>query len=266
LRLVDTHAHLSSHRFKGLEEEVLRRAREAGVVAVIDPGCDLHSSRRAVENSRKFGEVYAAVGFHPSSASEIEGEALREMRRLAASEKVVAVGEVGLDLCRYGGVGLEAQLDALRRQLELAAELGLPAIVHCREREGVEPPGPAFEALLRLLSEEFPGVKGVMHCFSGTAELALEFVKLGWAIGMTGVVTFPKARRAREVAACVPLHALLLETDSPYLAPLPMRGKRCEPWMVRFVAQKVAALRGVPVEEVAEATAENARRLFGLGI
>jgi len=266
VELLDTHAHLSSPKFEGVEEEVLRRAKESGVIAVIDPGCDLASSRRAVGNAKRFEGVYAAVGFHPSRAAELDERALRELRKLARHEKVVAIGEVGLDLYRYGDIGLDIQLDALRRQLELAAELGLPCIVHCREGRDVEPPGPAFEALLRLLSEEFPEIKGVMHCFSGTAELALKFVELGWMIGITGVVTFPNARRTQRVAMEVAMGALLIETDSPYLAPLPMRGRTCEPWMVKFVAQKVASLKGASVEELGRKTTENARRLFNLRI
>lgn len=266
MKLVDTHAHLSSNQFEGKEEEVVRRAKEAGVVAIIDPGCDLPSSERAVRNAKNFAELYAAVGFHPSNAGKLCGDALERLRELAKREKVVAVGEVGLDLYRYSNAGLDIQLEALRKQVELAAELSLPLIVHSREGKDVHPPGPAFEALLLLFSEEFPQVKGVMHCFSGTAELALKFVEMGWMIGITGVVTLPKAKRTQEVAKEVPLRMLLIETDSPYLAPLPLRGRTCEPWMVKFVAQKVAALKKVSVEEVCLATVGNAKTLFGVGV
>ena len=249
----DTHAHYDDPRFDGDRDSLLAALPERGVGLVVDCGSDIPTSLSALELSRRYPHVYCACGIHPESAGEYTEEDLARVERLCREEKVVAVGEIGLDY-HYEDVPREIQQKAFRMQMRLAKELGLPVIVHEREAHG--------DGL--QIVDEFPGVTGVFHCFSGSAEFALELVRRGWYIGFTGVLTFKNARRAVEAAQSVPLDRILIETDCPYMAPEPFRGRRCDPRLVRFTAQKLAEIRGILPDEAAEITLENACRLFAI--
>ncbi|GAB6877716.1 TatD family hydrolase [Thermaerobacter litoralis] len=253
--LVDTHCHLDFPDYDGDRDRVVEAARAAGVAAMITIGIDLASSRRAVALAERYAGVYAAVGIHPHSAGESTPAALAELRRLAGHPRVVAIGEIGLDYHR-GRAGEEAQKRAFRAQLELAAELGLPVIIHQRD---------AVEDLWALLaSPDVPRVEGVLHCFSAGPEWAWRWTEASWFVGLDGPVTFKNGEAARAVARTVPLDRLLVETDAPFLAPHPYRGRRNEPAWVRLVAERIAAERGMALAELAARTTANAVRLFRL--
>lgn len=249
-RLIDTHAHLDLPQFDRDREEVIARARGAGI-GVITVGIDLESSAAAVRLADEYG-VYAAVGIHPHEAKrysdDLEGT-LARLEELAQDKRVVALGEMGLDYYRNYSPR-EAQLKLFRAQLELAAGLGKPVIVHNRQADG------DILALLKGI-----GVRGVVHSFSSPMEVAEELLRLGFYLGFSGPVTFPRAAQ-RELIRRVPLERVLVETDAPYLTPAPYRGKRNEPAYVRYVAQAIAELRGLAEEKVARQTTENAGRLF----
>ena len=249
----DSHAHLDEECFQADFDEILARMRENGVTGMMNVGCDEPSSRRSVALAHRFDWVAAAVGSHPDDAASVDGALIGRYRALCADPCVKAVGEIGLDY-HYEDVPREIQKVAFRMQLELARQVGLPVIVHEREAHG-----DALEILA-----DFSDVTGVFHCFSGSVEMAKELVRRGWYIGLTGVVTFKNARKAVEVAQSVPLDRLLIETDCPYMAPEPYRGRRNDPGFVPLVAEKIAALRGLSVSDVAAATSENAARLFRL--
>ena len=253
--LVDTHCHLDFPEFDDDRDRVVAAARAAGVAAVITIGTDLPSSRRAVELAERYPEVFAAVGIHPHSAAEATPAALAELRRLARHPRVLAIGEIGLDYYR-GREQAEVQKRAFRAQLELAADLGLPVVVHNREAEA-----DIWEELTRPGG---PRVRGVLHCFSAGVDWALRFCRQGLYIGLDGPVTFKNGERVREVARAVPADRLLVETDAPFLAPHPYRGRRNEPAWVRLVAERIAAERQCTLEELAARTTANAVRLFGL--
>ena len=250
----DSHAHLDDRAFNQDRDEIFADLPNHGVDLIMNIGCDLSSSLRSIALAHKYPFVYAAVGSHPDDADHLDDNLLTMYRQLCADEKVKAIGEIGLDY-HYEDPTREVQLPAFRRQLELAAELDLPVIVHEREAhaDGME------------LVRQFPTVTGVFHCYSGAVEQARELVKRGWYIGFTGVVTFKNARKALEVVKDLPLDRILIETDCPYMAPEPHRGRRCDSRMVPLVAARIAELRGLPVEEVARITTENARRLFRIG-
>lgn len=247
----DSHAHLDEDCFQPDFDEILANMRENGVTNLMNIGFDLASSERSIRLSEQYDWIYAAIGSHPDDAAQVDGARIEAYRRLAKHPRVKAIGEIGLDY-HYEDPVREVQKEAFRMQLELARELDLPVVVHEREAHG-----DAMEIL-----KDFPTVRGVFHCFSGSVELARELVKRGWYIGLTGVVTFKNARKAVEVAQSVPLERLVIETDCPYMAPVPYRGKRNDPSYVPLVAQKIAELRGLTAEEVGTATAENAKRLF----
>ncbi|RKY58146.1 MAG: hydrolase TatD [Candidatus Latescibacterota bacterium] len=247
----DTHAHLEDGRFSSDLDEVVRRAEEAGVKAILTAGTDLKTSRAAVELAERYGGVWAAVGVHPHEAEKATPEVLAEVEELASHEKVVAVGEVGLDFYRDRSPR-ESQLTAFRRQVELAGKLGLPLVVHSRG---------AVREVLDLL-KEFRGIRGVLHCFPGGLEEAEEALELGWYVGIGGTLTFPKSALP-EVVSALPLEGILLETDSPYLAPVPHRGRRNEPAYLVLVGEKLARIKDTSPQEVALCTTENARKLFG---
>lgn len=247
----DSHAHLCDRRFDYDRAEIIRTLGDFGVSRIMEVGCDLASSRRAVELAQKHPNIYAAVGSHPDDADQLTDETLDTYRQLAKNPKVRAIGEIGLDY-HYEDVPREIQQQTFIRQLELARELQLPVIVHERE---------AHADGLSII-RRFPEVTGVFHCYSGELELARELVKLGWYIGFTGVITFKNARKAVEVAENIPLHRLLIETDCPYMAPEPHRGQRCDSRMVPLMAAKIGEIRGLSAEDVGKATAENACRLF----
>ncbi|MDI3280443.1 MAG: TatD family hydrolase [Bacillota bacterium] len=251
--LIDTHAHLNDEAFAPAEiPAVVERAQAAGVGRIIVPGYDLPSSRRAVELAEAFPGLYATVGVHPHQAAEAPPYYLAELRALARGGKVVALGEIGLDY-HYAFSPREIQLRAFQEQLELAGELSLPVVIHDRE---------AHADTLRLLVESQPPAGGVLHCYSGSLELAEQLLPLGLRFSFGGAVTFPNARRLLEVVRGLPAEALLLETDSPYLAPVPQRGRRNEPAYLKLVAERVAELRGWTPEELALRTTANARAAF----
>ncbi len=252
--LVDTHAHLDLLAERGTSvDDALARARQSGVGRIITIGIDTASSRRAVALAEEHGDVYAAIGVHPHDAADFGTESEKQLRALAAHEKVVAIGEIGLDYHRDGSPR-DRQRHAFRLQLELAADVGLPACIHSRE---------ASEDVMRVLAEDVRGPERmVMHCFSGDGRLAAKMVDLGCHISLAGPVTFANAAKAAEVAATVPLDRLLLETDCPYLAPQPYRGKTNEPAHLGLIAAKVAELRGMTLAALADATTANAERLF----
>ena len=250
--LFDTHAHMDDRAFDMDREELLASLPEKGVGLVMNPGCSLESSRNAVTLANRYDSVYAAVGSHPDAADEVDDRVLEEYRKLCKENpKVKAIGEIGLDY-HYEDIPREIQLRAFRMQMELARELGLPVIVHERE---------AHEDGMKIV-EEFPTVTGVFHCYSGSAEMAKWLVSRGWYIGFTGVLTFKNARKALEVAASIPLDRIVLETDCPYMSPEPFRGKRNDPGKLYRMAEKLAELRGLSLEEVHRITLENGKRLY----
>ena len=256
--LIDSHCHLDFSKFDRDRDAVVRRAREAGVELIINPGYNLESSRRAVALTERYPEVYAAVGVHPHEAKTVTDEVIAELRLLAAQPKVVAIGEIGLDFYRDLSPR-DVQRRVFRQQLALAADLELPVIVHSRE---------AHDDVMAILMEniQYPisSFKGVLHAFSGDRAMAEKVFDLGFCLGIAGPVTFRNARRLRALVRELPLKRLLIETDAPYLAPHPYRGKRNEPARVALVAAAVAELHGVGETEVGEQTAAAARQLFGL--
>lgn len=254
MRLFDTHAHYDSAAFAADRDEVLAALPAAGVELVVDPGCDLPSSLAAADLAERFAHVYAAVGIQPEECGSCTEEDLAAIRRLCARPKVVAVGEVGLDYYWPENPPREVQRRIFRRQMEIARELGLPVIVHDREAHG--------DAL--AIAEEFPEVRGVFHCFSGSPEMARELLKRGWYLGFDGPVTYKNARRAPEVAAVTPLDRILVETDAPYLTPVPFRGRRNDSRYLHYTVETLSAWKGVGTEELARITLENGKRLFGL--
>ena len=250
--LFDTHAHMDDRAFDNDREELLRSLPEQGLTLVMNPGCSLESSRNASKLAQEYDYIYAAVGSHPDAADEVNEEVLDEYRKLCKlNPKIKAIGEIGLDY-HYEDIPRDIQKQAFRAQMALADELDLPVIVHERD---------AHEDGMAIV-KEFPNVKGVFHCYSGSAEMARQLVDLGWYIGFTGVLTFKNARKAIETAAAIPLERIVLETDCPYMAPHPFRGKRNDPGYLYLMAEKLAQIRGIPVEEAIRATMENAKRLY----
>ncbi len=249
--LFDTHAHLNDRAFDTDREELLAGFAARGVSYVLNAGCDLESSRQVIAMAENYPWLYAAVGSHPDAADEVNEALIGEYRRLSQQEKVKAIGEIGLDY-HYEDIPREIQQKAFRMQMALAQEVNLPVIVHERE---------AHEDGMAIV-KEFPGVTGVFHCYSGSAEMARQLVDLGWYIGFTGVLTFKNARKAVETAASIPLDRIVLETDCPYMAPEPFRGKRNDPGYLPKMAEKLAEIRGISIEEATAATTENAKRLY----
>ena len=252
--LFDTHAHYDAEQFDADREAVLASLPGRGVSLVVNPGCDLPSSRAAVALSEQYPFLYAAVGYHPENCAPYTDADLEALRQLAAHPKVVAIGEIGLDYYWEENPPRDFQQLVFRRQMALAEELDLPVIVHDREAHG--------DSL--AIVKEFPKVRGVFHCYSGSAETARQLVDLGWMISFTGVLTYKNARKAVEAALAVPMDHLMIETDSPYMAPAPHRGKRNDSGYVLHVCEKLAELKGLTVEETARITLENGRRFFGI--
>lgn len=250
--LFDTHAHYDDEAFDPDRREVLAGLPQKGVGLVVNPGCTLTSSEKAVALAAEFPHVYAAVGLHPENCHDFQPEQIERLRQLAQREKVVAIGEVGLDYYWEENPPRALQQEVLRRQLALAEELKLPVIFHDREAHG--------DSL--TIIKEFPAVRGVFHCFSGSAEMAKELVKLGWMVSFTGVLTYKNARKALEAAAAVPLERLMIETDSPYMAPVPKRGTRNDSRNVAFICEKLAEVKGISPEECQQITWENGKRFF----
>lgn len=250
----DSHAHLDDRRFDEDREIIIDDLKNHGVGLIMNIGCDLPSSERSVELADRYDFIYAAVGSHPDDADHVDGALLDRYRALAQNPKVRAIGEIGLDY-HYEDVPRTQQIIAFEQQLELAEALKKPVIVHEREAHG-----DAMEIIGR-----HPEARGVFHCFSGSAEMALWLVERGWYVGFTGVVTFKNARRALEAVQALPIERILIETDCPYMAPEPYRGRRNDSRYVPLVAAKIAELKGISPEEAGEITTENAKRLFEIG-
>ena len=248
----DTHAHYDDEQFADDRDSLLAALPSAGVSLVVNPGCDLASSRTAAELAGHWSHVYAAVGFHPENCGGCTDEDFTALRSLCAMPKVVAIGEIGLDYYWEENPPREFQQMVLRRQLELAIELDLPVIIHDRDAHG---------DCLAIVSE-YPALRGVFHCYSGSPEMAQELLRRGWYLGFDGPVTYKNARRAPEVIALCPLERMLLETDSPYLSPVPMRGKRNDSRNLPYIAAKIAELKGCSPETVAEQAMKNGKTLF----
>ena len=250
----DTHAHYDSGGFNADRDEVLSSLPASGVALVVDPGCDVPSSQAAVALAEKYPHVYAAVGIHPGDCAGCTDADFEAIRTLCGHEKVVAVGEIGLDYYWEDNPPKEFQQMVFRRQIELALELNLPVIVHDREAHG--------DSLAVVL--DYPALRGVFHCFSGSPEMAQELLKRGWYLGFDGPITYKNAKRAPEVAAVTPLDRIVVETDAPYLTPVPYRGKRNDSRYLPYVIEKLAEWKGVSPEEMTDITLKNGKRLFGL--
>ena len=250
--LFDTHAHMDDRAFVTDREELLTALPQQGIGLLMNPGCSLESSRNAAALAEKYPYIYAAVGSHPDAADEVNDAVLEEYRKLCKlNPKIKAIGEIGLDY-HYEDIPRELQKKAFIAQMELARELDLPVIVHERD---------AHEDGLAIV-KAFPEVKGVFHCFSGSAELARQLTELGWYIGFTGVLTFKNARRAIEAAQAIPLERIVIETDCPYMSPEPFRGRRNDPGKVYRMAEKLAEIRGISPEDARRITLENGKRLY----
>ena len=253
--IIDTHCHLADRKLDADLDAILQRAAEAGIGTIVSVGAisSIETDRRTVEIAEAHPHVYAAIGVHPHDAKDCDVDRIAGLRDLAKSRKVVAIGESGLDF-HYMHSPIEAQEAALRRQLELASELELPIVIHCRNAED------RMVAIVREVG--MPPRGGVIHCFTGNREAAREFVALGFHISFSGIVTFRNAREIQEAAPTVPDDRVMVETDAPYLAPEPYRGKRNEPAFERRTLEALAKLRGIEADRLADITSDNAQRLF----
>lgn len=252
----DTHAHYDDAAFDLDRDVLLSALLESGVGLVVDPGCDVESSRAAVALAEKHPHVYAAVGLHPENCKDCGRAELAEIRKLAAHPKTVAIGEIGLDYHWDTNSPKAFQQEIFRLQLELAAELDLPVIVHDRDAHG--------DSLAMV--EKFPKVRGVFHCYSGSAEMAEILLRRGWYLGFDGPVTYKNARKAQEVAEVTQPDRILLETDSPYLSPVPNRGKRNDSRNLPYIAGTLAMWKNMDPAELAQIAMENGKRLFGIEV
>lgn len=248
--LTDSHAHLDDERFNEDREAVISSLIENGITTVINIGADIQSSRNSIELSEKYSFIYAAAGVHPSECSNMSEDDILELSKMLSHKKCVALGEIGLDF-HYDFTPKDIQRKWFSRQLELAKELNKPVIIHDREAHAE-----CFEGVKTY------GNKGVFHCYSGSAEMAKELVKLGFYISFTGAVTFKNASKLLLAVEAVPLDRILIETDCPYMAPVPFRGHRNEPKYVRYVAEKIAEIKGETFDRIAKITAENTKALF----
>ncbi len=250
--IFDTHAHYDDSRFNEDRDTLLSSLAEKGVSTIINCGCDLRSSLTTLSLAEKYDFIYAAVGVHAHEAEEATESDLEQIRELYGNNKVVAVGEIGLDY-HYDFSPRERQLEIFERQLILANSLDLPVIVHDRE---------SHEDTMKLLKKHSP--KGVVHCFSGSVEMAKEIIKLGMYIGIGGAVTFKNAKKPVEVTEYLPLDRLLLETDAPYMTPVPFRGQRCDSSHIACTAERIAEIKGINAQELIDICNENAKKLFGI--
>ncbi len=256
--LIDTHCHLDWEAFDADRDAVIDRAVRAGVRRMITVGVDVPSSRRAIEIAEQHEAVYAAAGVHPNDCAGFDAAMLQEIRTLGQHPRVVAIGEIGLDY-HWHKVDPDTQARAFRAQLELAAEIGKPVIVHSRDA------APDVAAILEDFARHTARITGTLHSYFDDLQIAQRVFALGFSIGVTGPITFKKSDREREIVRQVPPDRILLETDAPFLTPVPHRGERNEPAFVRHVADTIASARGQPVEEIARQSTQNAKRLFGLG-
>ena len=251
--IFDTHAHYYDEAFDADRDALLASLPGRGVALVVCPGCDPESSRQSIALAEQYPFLYAAAGVHPEDALGLPDDWLEQVEAMTHHPKVKAVGEIGLDYY-WQEVPRDLQKEVFRAQLALAQRLDMPVIVHDREAHG--------DSL--AIVKEFPGVRGVFHCYSGSVEDAKTLIKLGWHLSFTGTITFKNARKAPEVIAAVPLDRIMVETDAPYMAPTPYRGKRCDSRYVYRMAETIAQIKGLTTQEVEEATTENGKRLFGI--
>ena len=250
----DTHAHYDSGAFNADREAVLAALPEAGVSLVVNPGCEVSSSETAIALAGRFAHVYAAVGIHPEDMGDMAEGDLDRIAQLARHEKCVAIGEIGLDYY-WDASHKEEQKALFARQLDMALALDLPVIVHDREAHG-----DCLDIVRR-----YETLRGVFHCYSGAVEMAEELLRRGWYLGFDGPITYKNARKALAVLEICPLDRILIETDSPYLTPVPNRGKRNDSRNLVYITEKIAEVKGLTVDEIAAATMENGKRLFGIG-
>lgn len=250
--IFDSHAHYDSHQFDEDRHELLLSMQENGIGTIVNCAADWESLTEVVEMAQCYPHVYAAVGLHPDEVGELDEERFAFLKQQCQKEKVVAVGEIGLDYY-WDTASHDVQKKWFVRQLELAKELDLPVIIHSRD---------AAEDTWNVMKEHAQGLRGVIHCFSYSKEMAEEYVKMGFHIGIGGVVTFKNGKKLKEVAQVVPLDRILLETDCPYLAPEPFRGKRNSSLYVPYIAQAIADIKGITYNEVVAQTAKNAKELF----
>lgn len=255
MTLIDTHCHLNDEKFSADFDEVVSRAENSGVTKIINFGDTLESLSKVIELAEKFSGMYAGIGIHPSEIENFEeNNSVEKIIELAAHKKVIAIGEIGLDYYweKDSDVRL-AQQKIFIRQLDIARQLNLPVCIHERDAHG---------DALKILQREGKGLRGVLHCYSGSLEMAREVWKLGWLIGIDGPITFKNSAKLPEIVKVAPKEKILLETDAPYLAPIPNRGKRNEPSYLIDIAKKIAEIRGESLEEVAEYTTANAEKLY----
>jgi len=251
--IIDSHAHLDDSRFDYDRDMIIKNLNNNGIELAINIGADLKTSIASVALAEKYENIYAAVGVHPHSAKEMDNSTIEILKSFAKRDKVVAIGEIGLDF-HYDNSPRDIQRKWFKEQLKLAKEVDLPVIIHTRE---------ASQETFDILKEAQDGtLRGVLHCYSGSIEMALEYIKLGFYISIAGPVTFNNARVTKEVAKEVPLDKLLIETDSPYLTPMPYRGKRNEPMFTKYVAETIAEIRGISFDELVDATNRNTKELF----
>lgn len=253
--LIDSHAHLDDRKFDDDRESLIKNFKNNNIELVINIGADLKTSQASVELAEKHDAIYAAVGVHPHSAKEVNTMVMEQLKELAENEKVIAIGEIGLDYY-YDNSPRDVQRKWFIEQLKLAKELDLPVIIHTRDAAG--------ETFEILKNNQNGNVRGVLHSYSGSVEMALDYVKMGFYISIGGPVTFKNARIVREVAEAVPLDKLLIETDCPYLTPEPYRGKRNEPVYVKYTAEKIAEIKKISYDDLVKATNANTRKLFNI--
>lgn len=251
MKLIDSHAHLDNEQFNEDREEVLNRIKE-NLDFAVNIGYNLASSKKSVEFAKNYDFIYAVVGVHPDDIGEYSDEVERELEKLAQEDKVLAIGEIGLDY-HWMTFPKEQQQEVFRKQMKLAQRVGKPVAIHSRE---------AMEDTLKIL-KEFPDVKGIFHCYPGSVETARKVID-NYYLGIGGVLTFKNAKKLVEVVENIPLDKLIIETDCPYMAPTPHRGKRNEPIYVEYVARKIAEIKGISYEEVVEVTNKNTRKAYGM--
>ena len=252
--IFDSHAHYDSQQFDEDRHELLSSMQENGVGTIVNSGADWDSVTEVVELAKQYSFIYAAVGLHPDEVGDLNEERFAYMKSQCQKEKVVAVGEIGLDYY-WDNEEHDVQKKWFIRQLELARELDLPVIIHSRD---------AAEDTLKIVKEYGQGLRGVIHCFSYSKELAREYVKMGFHIGVGGVVTFNNGKKLKEIVEEIPLERILLETDCPYLAPVPFRGKRNSSLYIPYIVEEIANIKGIPYEEVVAQTEQNGKMLFGI--
>ncbi len=248
----DSHAHLDDEKFTDDRAEVIARAKENGVTHIVNIGADMESSARSIGLTQQYDMIYATVGVHPHDAKKVIVSDYDQLAQWTRLDKVVAIGEIGLDYY-YDLSPRELQREVFIRQLDVARQTHMPIVIHDRDAHG---------ETMEILKREGKGLIGVVHCFAGSMEMAAELIKMGWYIGCDGPVTFKNAAKLPEIMKKIPLERLLIETDSPYLTPVPYRGKRNEPAYVRLVAEHIAGLRGISIEEIAKVTTQNVCDLF----